>query len=85
MPTCLCESKTKDRLQTVVLFCDVHIDISMTLNLLYSACVLFVDVESYRLIVNTDILQLSPMHIPYFVNQELVNLGMDFNEKTSHW
>ena len=40
----MCEAEAIDGL-TVMLFCDVHIDVGVTLNLLYSGCVLFVDVE----------------------------------------
>ena len=47
LPTFLCESETTDGL-TVLLFCDVYIDIGVTLK---SACVLFVDAETYRLTV----------------------------------
>ena len=46
----LCELKTTDEL-TLLLFCDIEIDQGMTLNLLHNACVLFVDVEPYRLLV----------------------------------
>jgi len=45
LPTCLYKSEATDGL-TVLLFCDVYIDIGSTLNLLYSACMLFVDVQT---------------------------------------
>ena len=59
LPMRLCDSETTNGL-TVLLFCDVHIDIGATLNLLQCLCVICGYVDTDMLLAQYNQLRLAP-------------------------